>query len=90
MTDYTERLPQYVKDSIEARIRGLDAPRRKLCVYDDYSQPAARARGGRAARCMQHDLEEFGEPITPDPERTIYALRAKHIAAMRAAADIDR
>ena len=77
MTERVFQVPQYVLDNQVARHRARQARLNRTCCYDTCNQPAARARGGRAARCLQHDLEEFGEPIIPDPTRTLAALRAK-------------
>lgn len=73
----TFEVPQFVLENQAARHRARQARLLRTCCYDDCNQPAARARGGRAARCLEHDLEEFGPPVVPDPTRTLAALRAK-------------
>ena len=75
-------LPQRVQESIERRARA--GARTRVCVYDDCPEPAARARGGRAARCLEHDAQEFPAPVIPDPTRTLSGLRAA--AGLRAEA----
>ncbi len=67
-------VPDYVKDSMARRARAI---RTRTCVYDHCSHPAAIARGGRAARCLQCDQAEFTATPVPDPTRTLDALRTR-------------
>jgi hypothetical protein len=68
-------VPQSVQDNLRARARARS--RQRPCVYDHCSNPAAVARGGGAAMCLECDRREYpNPPPTPDPARTLNGLRA--------------